>query len=194
MNTMLTRSGIPACASTGPAFFSTGNVSPVSTAWLTKKSLASSTIPSAGIRLPAESSMMSPGTISSAGIGCGLPSRSAVALMVTWARNSSTAWLAVYSCAKVSTALAATMATTIAASVHSPAMADTTAAKTRMSTSGLVKWTVSHPTTNWPRMAWLSERRATASHNGPLSWPRIQDSSRNERTSGEWRCNTSSVR
>ena len=97
----------------GPAFFSTGKVSPVSTAWLTKKSLASSTIPSAGIRLPAESSTMSPGTTSSAGMGCGLPSRSTVALMVTWARSFSTAWLAVYSCAKLSTALATTMTSTM---------------------------------------------------------------------------------
>ena len=69
-----------------------------------------------------------------------MPSRSTVALMVTWARSFSTALLAAYSWAKLSTALATTMTTTIAASVHSPAMADTTAAKMRISTSGLVNW------------------------------------------------------
>ena len=45
-----------------PGCFSTGNDSPVMLASLTRKSAASITRPSAGIRLPAESRMRSPGT------------------------------------------------------------------------------------------------------------------------------------
>ena len=84
-----------------PGFFSTGKVSPVNTAWLTKKSLASSTTPSAGIRLPAESSATSPGTTSSAARTTGWPSRSTLALIRTCARSCSAALLALYSCVKL---------------------------------------------------------------------------------------------
>ena len=72
-----------AFAATAPGFFSTGKVSPVRTAWLTKKSFASSTIPSAGIRLPAESATTSPGTTCSEGNNFGLPPRSMLDFMVT---------------------------------------------------------------------------------------------------------------
>ena len=65
-NTQFIRSRKPAVASTAPGCFSTGKLSPVSTASLTKKSVASRMMPSAGTRLPAESNTTSPGTISSA--------------------------------------------------------------------------------------------------------------------------------
>ena len=62
-------------ARTIPGCFSTGNDSPVMLASLTRKSSASITRPSAGIRLPAESRMRSPGTIVLTGTVCSTPSR-----------------------------------------------------------------------------------------------------------------------
>ena len=63
--TQFNRSRKPAVAATGPGRFSTGKLSPVRTASLTKKSAASRITPSAGTRLPAASSTTSPGTTSS---------------------------------------------------------------------------------------------------------------------------------
>ena len=97
MKTQFVRSARPASGFASPGAFSTGKVSPVSTAWLTKKSLASRTRPSAGMRLPADRSMTSPGTISSAGTDRELPSRSTEILCTSRARSFSTAREAVYS-------------------------------------------------------------------------------------------------
>ena len=65
-NTTFVRRASGASAGTTPGCFSTGNDSPVMLASLTRKSLASRIRPSAGIRLPAESTRTSPGTSASA--------------------------------------------------------------------------------------------------------------------------------
>ena len=137
MNTQLVRCARLAFSGSVAGFFSTGNVSPVSTAWLTKKSFASSTMPSAGIRLPADSMTMSPGTSCSEGSVWTTPPLSTLDRMVTCDRSLSTALLAVYSCTKPRNVLPNTMASTMLASIHSPTTPETTAAKIRISTSGL---------------------------------------------------------
>ncbi len=58
-----------------PGSFSTGNVSPVSVASSTKRSLDSSSRQSPGMMSPAASTTTSPGTTSSTGTSAGLPSR-----------------------------------------------------------------------------------------------------------------------
>ena len=63
MNAQLVRPDIGASAFTAPGCFSTGIDSPVRLASVTRKSLAARITPSAGTRLPAESSITSPGTI-----------------------------------------------------------------------------------------------------------------------------------
>jgi hypothetical protein len=60
--TQFVRSVIGASARTIPGCFSTGKDSPVMLASVTRKSAASMTTPSAGMRLPAERRMRSPGT------------------------------------------------------------------------------------------------------------------------------------
>ena len=89
MKTQLARSARLASAGTAPGRFSTGNASPVSAAWLTKRSRASSSTASAGIRLPAASATTSPVTIRSGARLAGLPSRSTVARTRTRARSRS---------------------------------------------------------------------------------------------------------
>ena len=142
IKTQLVRAAKPAVAATSSAlcatFFSTGKVSPVSTAWLTKKSLATSKTPSAGIRLPAASSTTSPGTTAAAGIVWGWPSRSTVALIVTRACNFATAVLARYSCQKPSRELPRMINRIMVASIHSWAKAETITAKTKIRTRGLL--------------------------------------------------------
>ena len=64
MNAQLVRPDIGASALTGPGCFSTGIDSPVRLASVTRKSRPLRIMPSAGTRLPAESSTTSPGTIS----------------------------------------------------------------------------------------------------------------------------------
>ena len=97
MKTTFVRAASPASAGTTPGCFSTGKVSPVSTAWLTKKSRASSTSPSAGIRLPAESKTTSPGTMSAVGTETVWPSRTTSALNAICALSFSAALWALYS-------------------------------------------------------------------------------------------------
>ena len=128
----------PAAASARPGDFSTGNDSPVKVASLTKKSSASSTRPSAGTRLPAVSSTMSPGTISRASSSSIAPSRSSRARRLTRASSFSTAREAVYSCVKVSAALATMIVITISESSQSRLIAEITAANTRIRSSGLL--------------------------------------------------------
>ena len=91
------RSRRPAAAATGPARFSTGKLSPVRTASLTKKSVASRITPSAGTRLPADSSTTSPGTTSSVGTWLDWPSRSTRARERMRACRAAAAASAVYS-------------------------------------------------------------------------------------------------
>ena len=138
MNTQLLRSVSPAAAATAPGIFSTGNVSPVSTAWLTKKSFACSTTASAGTRLPAASRTTSPGTTSAEGSVSSTPSRTTIDLIVTCERNCSIAWLAMYSCRKPRMVLPKTTASTTPASTHSAATSETSEAPIRISTSGLL--------------------------------------------------------
>jgi hypothetical protein len=104
---------------------------------MTKQSLAARIRPSAGIRLPTASITTSPGTTASAGISTGVPSRSTRALSDTCWRNFCTAREALYSCAKPSKPLPATMARIIKASSHPPIARETLAANSKISTSGL---------------------------------------------------------
>ena len=67
----------PVPAPLAPAFFSTGNDSPVSAAWRTNKSCAASSRPSAGTRDPAASRTTSPGTSVATSSSRSWPSRSA---------------------------------------------------------------------------------------------------------------------
>ena len=145
MNTQLPRSARPAGAAAVPGFFSTGKVSPVSTAWLTKKSLASSTTPSAGIRLPAFSSTMSPRTTRYEGRFLGCPSRRTSEWMVMRERSFSIALPAMYSWAKPSRVLPTTTTSTMPASIHSAASREMNEATIRISTSGLLNWFASSP-------------------------------------------------
>ena len=115
----------------------TGKVSPVSAASLTLKSRASSNMPSAGIRFPAESLTTSPGTISSTATEISLPSRRAAVLRAMRAFSASIAREAPYSCVKDSAQLAKTMTPMMTASLPSPTNIDTTAANMRIRTSGL---------------------------------------------------------
>jgi len=74
----LVRSARLAAGATVPGVLSTAKLSPVSAAWFTESASASRSRPSAGIRLPAETSTTSPGTISSAGTSVRWPSRRTV--------------------------------------------------------------------------------------------------------------------
>ena len=85
-------SGGPSRAASRP-----GNDSPVMLASLTRKSCASITSPSAGIRLPAESRMRSPGTIALTGTVCSTPSRTTRHVSARRFFSSSTAADARYS-------------------------------------------------------------------------------------------------
>ena len=145
MNTQLLRSLRPSFAATTPGRFSTGNVSPVSTAWLTKKSLASSSTPSAGIRLPADSCTTSPCTTRSDGNVSGCPPRSTAEWMVILVRSRSMALPAMYSCVKPSRVLPNTITSTMPASIHSAAISEMTEATIRISTSGLLNWLAKSP-------------------------------------------------
>ena len=138
--TQLLRSARLAFSATTPGLFSTGKVSPVSTAWLTKQSFDSSTTPSPGTRLPADSSTTSPGTTRLEGRVLGCPSRTTDEWIVTLERSFSMALPAMYSCPKPSSVLPSTMASTTAASTHSPANTETMEATTRISTSGFLNW------------------------------------------------------
>ena len=128
-----------ASASGRAACFSTGYGSPVSSAWLTKKSRVTSTTPSAGVRSPAASSTRSPGTSCATGSSWRCPSRTTLALTVTDWRSLSAAALARDSCTKSSVTLSSTMTAMIAKSVVAPLSADTPLAPSRISTSGLRK-------------------------------------------------------
>ena len=86
-----------ASGGTIPGRFSTGKDSPVMLASLTRKSCASITRPSAGIRLPAESRMRSPGTIVLTGTVCSTPSRTTRHVNARRRFSSSTAVDARYS-------------------------------------------------------------------------------------------------
>ena len=65
--------------------FSTGRLSPVSVAWMMKRSLQESKRTSPGIMSPAESLTMSPGTSSRNGTSRVLPSRTTVAVTLIMA-------------------------------------------------------------------------------------------------------------
>ena len=72
--------------------FSTGSLSPVRLAWLTKRSFASIILTSAGIMSPAERWTMSPTTTSSMGISSrGAPFLLTVAVVVIISRSFSAA-------------------------------------------------------------------------------------------------------
>ncbi len=120
-----------------PACFSTGNDSPVRSAWLTKRCCASSSRPSAGTRLPARSSTTSPGTTCARVTSCGVPLRSTLARTCTDCRSRCAARFARYSCTKSRITLASTMIEMITKLATSPASAATTLAAMRISTSGL---------------------------------------------------------
>ncbi len=139
-NRQLSRCARAASLATRLACFCTGKVSPVSRAWLTKQSRASTSRPSAGIRLPAESSTISPGTTSSAARLCRRPSRQTSARLATCSRRRAIARLERTSCRLPTSALAMTMASTIRASSQSWAISATSAPINRISTSGLHSW------------------------------------------------------
>ena len=95
--TALVRAAMGASGRIIPGRFSTGNDSPVMLASLTRKSCASMTRPSAGIRLPAERRMRSPGTIVLTGTACSTPSRTTRHISARRRFSSSTAVDARYS-------------------------------------------------------------------------------------------------
>ncbi len=117
--------------------FSTGKASPVRRAWLTKKSFASSTRPSQGIRSPAARSATSPGTISASGISKGLPSRNTFPRTATDWRRRSAACPARYSWTKSRVTLIRTMVPMMKKLVASPVKAESPLAARRMMTRGL---------------------------------------------------------
>ena len=137
VKTALVRCATAASGADRPGDFTTGNASPVNTASLTLKSRASRRMPSAGIRLPAESRITSPGTMSSASTEHSAPSRSMIAFREMRCFSASVARDAPYSCVKLSTQLASTIAPMIAASLPLPTKVDTMAANMRIRTSGL---------------------------------------------------------
>jgi len=159
MKTQLPRSASAASALAVPGAFATGKVSPVSTAWLTKKSFASSTTPSAGIRLPAESSTTSPGTTCDDRRVRRAPPRSSVELMVICERSFSMALPAMTSWVKPSMVLPNTITSTTVASTHSAAISEITEAAIRIRTSGLLNWLTKSPS--------AVERFATSRVLGP---------------------------
>jgi len=96
-NTQLLRSVIGASARTVPGRFSTGKDSPVMLASVTRKSAASISTPSAGMRLPADSRTMSPGTIVLTATSRSAPSRTTRQVSARRFFNVSTAAEARYS-------------------------------------------------------------------------------------------------
>ena len=99
--------------------------------------LASMTRPSAGIRLPAESTRTSPGTTVLTGTVCSTPSRTTRQVSARRLFSSSTAAEARYSWKKPSSVLPSTIARMMPASTHCWSPSETAAAKMRMRTSGL---------------------------------------------------------
>ena len=136
-NTLLLRPETGASADTMPGRFSTGNDSPVMLASVTRKSCASSTRPSAGTRLPADSRNTSPGTMVSTGTMVVSPSRTTRAVSARRRFRASTAADARYSCEKLSSELPRTIARMIEALTGSWSTSETMAAKIRIRTSGL---------------------------------------------------------
>ena len=114
------------------AAFSTGNVSPVSMASSTNRSLDSRTSPSPGTTSPAFRMTISPGTISSTGISLELPSRRTAALIRTMESSLSTAFDAPRSCQNPSKPLMTTMNIMTPASTRSPRSNDNPVATNRM--------------------------------------------------------------
>ena len=81
----------------GAGDFSTGNDSPVSDAWFTKKSLQVIILQSAGTKSPADKRTMSPGTRNLRGTSRAAPSRTTVAVFRIILRSFSASSRAVYS-------------------------------------------------------------------------------------------------
>ena len=99
-----------AAAGRGSAVFSTGSLSPVSAAWLRKRSFASMTRASAGTRSPAARRTTSPTTSSEKGTSrSGSPARSTQHVVVTSLRRDSAAARPRSSCTKRSTPEMATI-------------------------------------------------------------------------------------
>ncbi|OQA25855.1 MAG: hypothetical protein BWY58_01233 [Chloroflexi bacterium ADurb.Bin344] len=121
-----------------PAVFSTGKVSPVNTDWFTKKSSARRIIASAGIILPAESSMISPGTITSAGTDFFLPSRMTSVLIFNRICIISAALSALNSWIKERTALNKIITKIMIASTQFPNAAEITVAINKINKIGLL--------------------------------------------------------
>jgi len=119
------------------ACFSVGKDSPGSNASLTKKSLASRRRPSAGTMSPAESSTTSPGTRSCPSTVTSCPSRKTCSLSATETLRCSAASSALCSCKVSSTALVNTIVEMMMKLARSPVSAETAAAASRISTSGL---------------------------------------------------------
>jgi hypothetical protein len=140
MNAQLVRAAIGAVAATTPGCFSIGIDSPVRLASLTRKSRAVRMTPSAGTRLPAQSSITSPGTTWVARMFVAAPPRRARTVSARRLRNSAIAVDARYSCVNPSNALPSRMTTMMTASTQSRTTSDIAAAKTRIRTSGLVNW------------------------------------------------------
>ena len=145
IKTQFVRAPRLAAAGATPGRFSTGKDSPVRTASLAKKSLASSTIPSAGIKLPADKSAMSPGTTSVAGIVVGWPSRRTVALAVRRWRSFSAALPELYSSTVLKAALPAMITAMMMASGQSCRKPEMSAATSRMMMIGLLNWRMKTP-------------------------------------------------
>ena len=111
--------------------------SPVSRASLTKKSLASTSLPSAGTRSPAASRTRSPGTRASALTVTSRPSRSTRSVRATEARSRSAASSARCSCRLSRTTLSRTITEMMTKLAISPVRAEMRAAPIRIRTRGL---------------------------------------------------------
>ena len=157
-----------------PACFSAGYDSPVSAAWSTKRSFASSSRASPGMFAPAARWTMSPGTTCSRGMSRVRPER--VTMEVVWIIASSR-WTAVdarCSCQKPRSALAPKIPRMMPPSARSPSASDSVAATSNRIAIGLLNCAPSsRSATRSARGAatlgpWRASRRAASSSLMPV--------------------------
>src|SRR5215831_17979450 len=158
-------------------YFSSGTDSPVSIAWLTKRSFADSSRTSAGTMSPADKYTMSPGTRSAIGIsrGRGMQARSTAVVELTIALSSSAARLERNSCQKRSSVLKSTieLKTMIVLNERSSAAAKITSEKSE------TMLTANSTPLNGVRKAWKS----CWYHVAGLSWVTSLEPYRSRRAS-----------
>ncbi len=133
---MFERSAKTVCASSAATCFSTGTDSPVSADSLACKSRHWMRRMSAVTLSPEETTTTSPGTSSVDATCCSFPSRTTETAAVMERESASSAFRALASCRKPTTALTKTTPKMTAASTHSFRKRVVTVAASRMYTSG----------------------------------------------------------